>query len=151
MAKKLGVSDRSVRRILKNVLKVQPYKFQKAHGFTENQKKVRLQRAKKLLRLAESGQFPNIVFSDEKIFPHFISTTQWLSNSPDANPMDYSLWAILGNKIRVKKYTSLEALKKSIFREWAKIPECHIRSACDSFVDRLKAIVKAKGGHIEPK
>lgn len=69
MAKELGVSDRSVRRILKNDLKVKPYKFQKAHELTEKQKKVRLQRAKELLRLAESGQFPNIVFSDEKIFP----------------------------------------------------------------------------------
>lgn len=30
-----------------------------------------------------------------KNVPHFISAQQWLSNSPDANPMDFSIWAIL--------------------------------------------------------
>jgi len=45
----------------------------------------------------------------------------------------------------------MDALKKAIKREWAKIPQDHIRAACNSFFDRLKAIVKAKGGHIEPK
>ena len=83
--------------------------------------------------------------------PHFISSTQWLSNSPDANPMDFSIWAILESKVRTKKHTSMGVLKKSIVREWAKIPQDHIRAACNSFIDRLKAIVKAKGGHIELK
>lgn len=261
MAKELKISDRSIRRILKNDLKVKPYKIQKAHDLTPKQQQVRLERAKELLRLAESGQLPNIVFSDEKIFtieqfvnsqndrvylrdrsyenlshrlatrrqhppqimvwaavtadgrspivfiepgvkvnaqyyresilevalkpwadkhfggrpwtfqqdsapshkarvnqewlknnvPNFITSTQWLSNSPDANPMDYSLWAILESKVRTKRYNSLEALKKAIVHEWAKIPASHIRAACDSFLDRLKAIVKAKGGHIERK
>lgn len=261
MAKELKISDRSVRRILKNDLMLKPYKIQKAHDLTPKQKQVRLKRAKELLRLAESGQFPNIVFSDEKIFqieqfvnsqndrvyltdrsyenlshrlatrrqhppqimvwasvtadgrspivfiepgvkvnakyyqesilevglkpwankhfggrpwtfqqdsapshkarvnqewlknnvPNFITSTQWLSNSPDANPMDYSIWAILESRVRTKRYTSLEALKKAIVREWAKIPASHVRAACESFLDRLKAIVKAKGGHIEQK
>lgn len=261
MAKELKISERSIRRILKNELKVKPYKFQKAHELTPKQKKVRLERAKELLRLAESGQFPNIVFSDEKNFPieqfvnsqndrvyltersyenlrlrmatrsnfpsqvmvwaavtadgrspivfiesgvkvnatyyrenvleaalepwarkhfgrrpwtfqqdsapshkaranqewlknhvpNFISSTQWLSNSPDANPMDFSIWSILESKVRIKKYASMDALKKAIKSEWAKIPQDHIRAACNSFFDRLKVIVKAKGGHIEPK
>ncbi|XP_026479502.1 uncharacterized protein LOC113385894 [Ctenocephalides felis] len=68
MAEELNTSDRSIRRILKNDLKVKPYKIQKAHYLTSKQQQVRLQRAKELLRLAESGKFPNIVFSDEKIF-----------------------------------------------------------------------------------
>jgi len=61
MATDLKVSDRSIRRILKNELKVKPYKFQKAHDLTPIQQKVRLERAKELLRLADSGQFPNIL------------------------------------------------------------------------------------------
>ena len=261
MAKELKISQRSIRRIFQNELKVKPYKFQKAHDLTPKQKKVRLERAKELLRLHERGEFPNIVFSDEKNFPieqfinsqndrvyltertyenlslrtatrsnfpsqvmvwaavtadgrgpivfiepgvkvnatyyrenvleaalkpwarkhfgrtpwtfqqdsapshkarvnqkwlknhvpHFISSTQWLSNSPDANPMDYSIWAILESKVRTKKYASMDALKKAIVREWAKIPQDHIRAACNSFFNRLKAIVTAKGGHIELK
>ena len=261
MAKELKISQDSIRRILKNELKVKAYKFQKAHDLSPQQKKVRCERAKELLRLHERGEFPNIVFSDEKNFPieqfintqndrvyltersyenlslrmatrsnfpsqvmvwaavtadgrspivfiepgvkvnatyyrenvleaalepwtrkhfgrrpwtfqqdsapshkarvnqewlknhvpHFISSTQWLSNSPDANPMDYSIWSILESKVRTKKYASMDALKKAIIREWAKIPQDHIRAACNSFFDRLKAIVKAKGGPIELK
>lgn len=259
MAKELKISQSSMQRLLKNELKVKPYKFQKGHNLTPQQKKVRLERAKELLHLHECGEFPNIVFSDEKNFPieqfinsqndrvyltertyenlslrmatrsnfpsqvmvwaavtadgrspvvfiepgvkvnatyyrenilegalepwarkhfgrkewtfqqdsapshkarinqewlknhvpRFISSTQWLSNSPDANPMDFSIWSILESKVRTKKYTSMDALKKAIVREWAKIPQAHIRAACNSFFDRLRAIVKANGGHIE--
>ncbi|XP_033221244.1 uncharacterized protein LOC117175647 [Belonocnema kinseyi] len=60
---------KNIRRVLKNDLKVKPYKIQKAHDLTPKQQQVRLERAKELLRLAESSQFPNIVFSDEKISP----------------------------------------------------------------------------------
>ncbi|XP_033213937.1 uncharacterized protein LOC117171001 [Belonocnema kinseyi] len=69
MAKELKISDRSIRLIQKNDLKVKSYKIRKAHYLTPKQQQVRLERAKELLRLAESGQFPNIVFSEEKIFP----------------------------------------------------------------------------------
>ncbi|KAF2886382.1 hypothetical protein ILUMI_01255 [Ignelater luminosus] len=261
MAKELNISQSSIRRILQNELQVKAYKKQKAHDLTPNQKKVRFERAKELLRLAASGEFPNIVFSDEKNFPieqfvntqndrvyltertyenlkhrlvtrsnypsqimvwaavtatgrsplvfiepgvkvnatyyresvleaalkpwarkqfghadwtfqqdsapahkarvnqewlktnvpRFISSTQWISNSPDANPMDYSIWSILESKVRAKKHASMDALKQSLKREWAKIPLEHIRAACESFPGRLKAIIHAKGGHIEPK
>ncbi|XP_026476402.1 uncharacterized protein LOC113382056 [Ctenocephalides felis] len=79
MANKLNISDRSIRRILKNDLKVKPYKIQKAHDLTPKQQQVRLQRAKELLRRAESGKFPNIVFSDEKIF----SIAQFVNSQND--------------------------------------------------------------------
>ncbi|XP_072395165.1 uncharacterized protein [Diabrotica undecimpunctata] len=68
MAKELKISQRSMQRILKKGIKVKPYKFQKAHNLTPKQKKVRLERTKELLRLRERGEFPNIVFSDEKNF-----------------------------------------------------------------------------------
>ncbi|XP_033222824.1 uncharacterized protein LOC117176680 [Belonocnema kinseyi] len=69
MAKELKISNRNIRRILKNDLKVKPYKIQRAHDLIPKQQQVRLKRAKELLHLAESGQFPNIVLSEEKIFP----------------------------------------------------------------------------------
>ena len=69
IAKELKISQRSIRRILENELHVKPYKLQKAHDLTPQQKNVRLERAKEMLRLAASGQFPNIAFYDEKNFP----------------------------------------------------------------------------------
>lgn len=254
------MSQSGIARLLKNELKLKPYKAQKALELTEKQKHVRLQRAEELLRLAESDQFPNIVFSGVKNFPidqsgnsqnnhiylteyqyknlkhllatreqhpaevmvwaavtadgrspivfvdpdiksdatyyredvlvaalkpwvcehfgrrpwtfqqdsapshkarvnqewlknnvpNFIRTTQWLSNSSDANPLDFSIWTILDSKVRTKKYQNVEELQEAIVREWAKIPANKIRAACTAFFNRLKAIIKAKGGHIGP-
>lgn len=45
----------------------------------------------------------------------------------------------------------MDVFKKAIVREWDKIPEDHVRAVCDAFKARLKAIVEAKGGHIERK
>ena len=53
---------------MKNELGVQPLKFQKVQKLTPEQTEKRLKRAKELLRLAESGELPNWVFSDEKTF-----------------------------------------------------------------------------------
>lgn len=259
MAKEMKLSDRSIRRILKNDLQTKPYKIQKVHALNSKQKKLRLERAKELKCLAASGEFPNIVFSDEKMFtieqfvnkqndrvwvrersnnnldmrlatrshhpaqimvwaavtadgrsplvflepgvkvnatnyremvleaalkpwaqkhfgsrpwtfqqdsapshkarvnqdwlktnvPHFISAQQWLSYSPDANPLDFSIWANLEARVSTKKYVSLDSLKAALCREWKKIPQDHVRAACESFFQRIDKIIKAKGGHIE--
>lgn len=68
MAAELNVSRERLQHILRNELRLKPYKFQKAHDFTPQPKKVRLDRAKELIRLHESGSLPNIVFSDEAPF-----------------------------------------------------------------------------------
>lgn len=81
--------------------------------------------------------------------PKFISAVQWPPRSPDANPLDFSVWGILQAKVNIKKYHSVDALKTALRHEWNKIPQAYIRAACDAFFDRLTAIVRAKGGHIE--
>lgn len=259
MAHQMNVSDWSIRRILKNDLRLKPYKMQKVQNLTDAQKKVRLERARELKRLHVRGELPHIVFSDEKNFtieqfvnkqndrvwltershenlesrlstrrqapaqvmvwaavtadfrgplvfldqgvkvngnvyreivlegalkpwalrtfgantwtfqqdsapshkarvnqewlknnvPRFISSQQWMPYSPDANPMDFSIWGILQAKVATKKYESVDMLKKAIVREWNRIPQAHVRAACNSFVKRLGAIIKCKGGHIE--
>lgn len=55
-------------RILKNELKTKLYKFEKAHDLTPTQKKIKFERARRLARLHKCGEFPNIVFSDERNF-----------------------------------------------------------------------------------
>lgn len=261
MARELNISQRSMQRILKDELGLKPLKFQKAQDLNDKQKKVRLERAKELLRLAESGRLPNLVFSDEKPFvieqfvnkqndrvylpersaenlhlrlatrnqapamvmvwaaisaegrsplvfidrgvkinaeyyrenvleaalkpwaskqygrrpwtfqqdsapshsarvnqewlknevPGFISTAQWPPKSPDLNPLDYCAWGILESKIGTKKYQSVDHLKQALRREWSKIPQSHFRAACDGFVGRLKAVIRAKGAQFEKK
>jgi len=68
IAKEMHISDRSIRRIMKNHLHVKPYRIQKVHALNPTQMKVRLEKAKELKRLHTSGEIPNIVLFDEKIW-----------------------------------------------------------------------------------
>lgn len=68
IAKDIGISQSSIRRVFKNELHVKPYKIQKVQELTISQKKVRLDKAKELKALLARSELKNIVFSDEKIF-----------------------------------------------------------------------------------
>ena len=68
IACELNISRERMLHIWKNELGLKPLKFQKVQKLTDGPKKVKLKRAKELLRLHESGQLPNLVFSDEKAF-----------------------------------------------------------------------------------
>ncbi|KIH64196.1 hypothetical protein ANCDUO_05500 [Ancylostoma duodenale] len=63
--------------------------------------------------------------------------------------MDYSVWAILEEKACAKRYGSVDALKPSLKKAWEDIPQDHLRAAVESYPKRLKAVIKAKGVHIE--
>ena len=81
--------------------------------------------------------------------PTFISAQEWPPYSPDLNPMDYSMWSILESKVCATPHKSLNSLKLSLEREWAKISDDTLRKIVEKFRERLKAVVKAKGGYIE--
>lgn len=49
-----------------------------------------------------------------------------------------------GYKIRKRRFA-----KRVLKREWSRIPQNYIRSACNSFKTRIVKIITAKGGHIE--
>lgn len=85
----------------------------------------------------------------ENHVPRFISSQQWPPYSPDLNPMDFSVWSILEAAVSTKRYESVDTLKAALRREWKRIPQTHLRAACDAFVGRLEAVIRAKGGHIE--
>eukprot|EP00800_Vazella_pourtalesii_P015855 TRINITY_DN4383_c0_g1_i5.p1 TRINITY_DN4383_c0_g1~~TRINITY_DN4383_c0_g1_i5.p1 ORF type:complete len:293 (-),score=7.56 TRINITY_DN4383_c0_g1_i5:556-1434(-) len=84
-----------------------------------------------------------------KNIPDFISKEEWPPSSPDLNPMDFSIWSILETKACEKSHSSVEALKKSLLREWVKIPQDTLRAAVEAFPERLKKVVGVKGGYIE--
>lgn len=68
IAKRLRISEGSVRTILKKRLNTFPYKLQKVQELTQQKKATRLKRARALMRRHASGDLKNIVFSDEKLF-----------------------------------------------------------------------------------
>ena len=68
MAKEIGISERSTRRIVKNKLKIMPYKIYKSASLTDKNKIMRLKRCRELLKRAANGRHRHFVFSDERIF-----------------------------------------------------------------------------------
>lgn len=82
-------------------------------------------------------------------FPKFWDQTLWPSNSPDLNPMDFSIWGILDSKISAKNYTSIENLKTALKKAWNDIPRKTLSTIVKNFRKRLEACVAAKGGHFE--
>ncbi|KIH54157.1 hypothetical protein ANCDUO_15698 [Ancylostoma duodenale] len=56
---------------------------------------------------------------------------------------------MLEQKACREKHTSVHALKKSLEKAWNEIPQDHMRAAVESYPDRLKAVIRVRGGHIE--
>ena len=76
-------------------------------------------------------------------------TILWPPNSPDLNPVDYSVWSILQEKVYKTRITDLDDLKCRIRTEWAKLDHAVIAAAVRQWRRRLSACVKAGGGHFE--
>ena len=55
----------------------------------------------------------------EHIFPE-----NWPQNSPDLNPVDFSIWGNLSSKVyRARKCKHLDVMKKTLLEEWNKFPK----------------------------
>ena len=61
--------------------------------------------------------------------PTFISAKDWPSWSPDLNPRDYKLWAILEDMACQKRHNDLSSLKRSLVEAAAEIPLETVRAA----------------------
>jgi hypothetical protein len=77
----------------------------------------------------------------------FFSAENWPSGSPDLNPLDYKLWAVLEDMVCHKHHSSLGSLKRSLLKTAAEIPLETVRAATAEWPERLKACVKTEGGH----
>ena len=55
----------------------------------------------------------------------------------------------MGEKVNSKRHQSLDELKRTLAREWEKIPEDTVRSSVNAFVGRLRSCIKSKGDIFE--
>jgi len=85
----------------------------------------------------------------ERETPQFISPLLWPLNLPDLNPVDYSVWSILQEKVYKSCITDLNNLKHRITTEWANLDHAVIAAAVHQWHRHLSACVKAGGGHFE--
>ena len=73
----------------------------------------------------------------------------WPPQSPDLNPLDYSVWTHIESKACKVRHSSVEELKSSVNRSWASMRKDFIRKVCKGFRPRLSRVIAAEGGHIE--
>ena len=71
----------------------------------------------------------------------------WPPQSPDLNPMDYSIWDSLSEK--VYKGRTENELKDKIREKWEEISVGDCRKAIGLFKKRLSAVCSQDSGHIE--
>jgi len=91
-----------------------------------------------------------VEFWKEKCRSSF-SPLLWSSNSPDLNPVDYSVWSIPQEKVYKTRITDLDDLKHRIRirTEWAKLRHAVIAAAVHQWRRRISACVRAGSGHFE--
>jgi hypothetical protein len=79
----------------------------------------------------------------------FWPKTFWPPNSPDLNPLDFSVWAYVARKACNKSHPNLESLQADIMSAWNSMTPDYIRLTRQRFRPRLEAVVKNNGGYIE--
>lgn len=70
-------------------------------------------------------------------FPSFIDKDHWPANSPDLNPLDYSIWDQLAKAMKWNKITSKKILIKELKLAVKRIPQNVVFESCNSWTKRL--------------
>jgi hypothetical protein len=81
--------------------------------------------------------------------PAFISAEDWPSGSPDLNPRDYKLWAVLEDMACQKRHNNMDSVKRSLVEAAAEIPLETVRAVIAELPERLKTCFEAEGSHFE--
>ena len=113
-------------------------------------------------RLADGGHFilqqdgatahtakDTVTYLQQEV-PEFIEPQNWPPNSPDMNPVDYSIWENLSHKVYHKqKIRDVDHLKEVIVEQWGNITQREIDASIAQFRPRLQKVVEVRGKHIE--
>jgi transposase len=81
--------------------------------------------------------------------PDYWGKDLWPPNSPDLNPLDYSIWWHVESRACRKPHSNITALKSSINKEWTAMDPEYIQTTCAGFRRRIEAVIKAGGGYFE--
>ena len=86
----------------------------------------------------------------EQTTPAFISPDLWPPNSPDLNPsVEYKTWGIVQQRVYQSRVHDVDQLKQRLLDVWHGIEQSVVDSAIDEWRVRLRACVRARGGHFE--
>jgi inhibitor of nuclear factor kappa-B kinase subunit alpha len=83
--------------------------------------------------------------------PYFIGPEIWPPNSPDLNPVDYSIWSIMEQRVYQNRIQNTDELRQRLVSVWNDLEQYFINTAIDQWRRRLAECVREKGGHFEHK
>ena len=81
---------------------------------------------------------------DAYVPEHF--SDSWPGNSPDLNPME-NLWSVLRDRTLLRSPTTKDGLRTAIHAAWRSIDSNYTATLFSSMPNRLRDVIKAKGGH----
>jgi len=77
--------------------------------------------------------------------PDFISPDLWPPNSPDLNPVDYKIWAMMQRRVYETKIHTIYELKQRLIEVWCGLEQSTVDTAIEQWRGRLRACVRANG------
>src|SRR6218665_1296716 len=81
-------------------------------------------------------------------FPKCIEPENWPPNSPDLNPVDYSIWGVLKQLVYRQRIRDIEHLKEVLTARWNEISQDTINRVIGQFSKLLSLVIAANGGRI---
>ncbi len=81
--------------------------------------------------------------------PGFIPKHAWPLHSPDAAPMDYTVFGHLKSMLSGIQFKSKDQLKAAVVDAWSNLDLSFIQNSCKKFRGKLEQIVANNGGWIE--
>src|SRR6218665_1609650 len=91
-----------------------------------------------------------ISFLERKV-PDFNSPTEWPPNSPDLNPVDYSNWSVLQEKVYRSRIASVSKLKMHLINERGRFVQSIVDTALGQWRHRFSACVRGAGHTLSTK
>ncbi len=72
----------------------------------------------------------------------------WPPQSPDLNPLDFSIWWHVESKACKICHANVDALKASVEKYWKTMTKAYVANMCRSFCHRLEDMIEADGSQI---
>ena len=81
--------------------------------------------------------------------PGFIAPDMWPPNSRDLNPVDYSVWSVMQQRVYHSRVKDVDELREHLISVWCELDQSVVKHAIDEWRIRPLACIDAEGGHFE--
>jgi len=65
--------------------------------------------------------------------PDYIAPDMWMPNSPDLNPVDYSIWSVMQQHVYHSRVNDVDDLRERLISVWCKLDQSVVNHAIDKW------------------